>query len=139
MAAKHGLFIVFKFDKKSGALDTDSRTHDWGRMPPARTYDTDGKARAQWTRYQRAGYGARAAEVKISVADKISIEWCDEGWTLKPQICEWNKRKYNANGGWVGYEKCFRVRYHHGIHWSGDEAKKDPHYDPERALGPLAK
>lgn len=133
--SEHGLFVVLKFGRDG--LDTSSRTTSRGRMPPARTYDTDGKARAQWTRYQRAGFGSHVAQLWISPEDgEIHAKWIDAGWVLKPEQCKSryhvDKVYYHEDGDSFTRRQhltCQRDKGHDGLH----SAVKDKHKETSNA------
>jgi hypothetical protein len=127
-----GLYIVFKFNNDD--LDTGSYSGSYARKPPARTYNTVGAAKQQWGRFRREGYGARAAEIWVDLeAGEVSARWIDDDWVLKPELCKHSSRVHSEKSCWT-YETCYRRKGHSGIHWSGSEAKKDPDYDPEKAM-----
>lgn len=128
-----GIYLVFKF--RDDQLDTGSHTGTYRYKGPARVYNTVGKAKAQWTRFQREGYGSRVAEIRVDPDDgEIHGLWVDADWVLSPELCKYRSQVRTTCGhGWT-YEICYRRKSHSGIHWSGVEAKKDPDYDPEVAM-----
>jgi hypothetical protein len=99
-----GLFVVFKL-KADGTLDTGSYTGSYAYKPPARMYNTPGKAKAQWGRFKKAGYGARAA--KIHFNDGVpTVEFIDQDWVAAADLC-----KFKAYG-----KTCKLLKGHEGIH-----------------------
>ena len=141
-----GIFLVFKF--RNDQLDTGSHTGtgSYRYKGPARVYNTSGKAKAQWTRYQREGYGSRVAEIRVDGEDdSLQATWISDGWVLKPELCKARFFPADAECTYVGWcphhsrqlhqrSTCYRRKGHSGIHWSGREAKKDPDFDPEAAM-----
>ncbi|ALA48501.1 hypothetical protein SEA_NICHOLAS_83 [Mycobacterium phage Nicholas] len=99
-----GLFIVFKYI--DGELDTGSYTGSYARKPPARTYNTPGQAKAQWNRFIKDGYGARAAEIGFDESGQPFIRFIDEEWTPTVELC-----KYSKYG-----KTCKLKKDHEGIH-----------------------
>lgn len=120
-----GLYLVFKFI--DGELDTGSYNGSYQYKPPTRSYNTTGKAKAQWNRFQKDGYGSRVAEVTIDETGEPRIEYIDHDWIPQIERCKHSARVGNH------YQECYRRINHRGIHWSGPEAKKNPDYDPETA------
>lgn len=121
-----GLYLVFKFI--DGELDTGSHSGTYQYKPPTRSYNTTGKAKAQWNRFQKDGYGSRVAEITIDNLGAPHIEYIDHDWTPTIELCKHAARIGNR------YHECRRRINHPGIHWSGPEAKKNPDYDPERSI-----
>lgn len=99
-----GLFIVFKY--VDGELDTGSHSGSYARKPPARTYNTSGHAKAQWNRFIKDGYGARAAEIAFDDQGGPTIRFIDEDWVPTTEICKFTR-----------YSKTCKLRKgHDGIH-----------------------
>jgi hypothetical protein len=123
-----GLWIVFKFDPEDGDLNTNSHNGSYARKPPARTYNKQGPAKAQWNRYIKDGYRSRVATIDANES-LIIIRWCDEDWVPTAVRC----RHSDRSGRYGRRIECQRRKDHDGIHWSGIEAKRDPDYDPVAA------
>lgn len=99
-----GLFITLKY--RDGELDTGSYTGSYSHKPAARVYNTQGKAKAQWNRFIKDGYGSRVAELRINSDGSIAAEWIDGDWTPTAELC-----KHSRYG-----KTCKLLKGHEGIH-----------------------
>ncbi len=116
MAVKRGIFIVFKF--LAGELDTTSYSTSWNRKPPARTYDTEGKAKAQWQRYIKDGYEPRAAEITFEMDPggelRVYVRFIDQDWVPKGELCKHRQRIDTEKSFY--YQECKLRKNHDGLH-----------------------